>query len=81
LLRARSNTCSGWSISAFWELPTTTGCCPRIADYARPREVLVSEEARLSAGVEEVDFEPIGDVPLKGVSRAVRLHKAVRAAT
>jgi adenylate cyclase len=59
----------------------TVNIAARIADYARPREVLVSEEARLSAGVEEVDFELIGDVPLKGVSRAVRLHKAVRAAT
>ncbi|HWH55404.1 MAG TPA: hypothetical protein VNT04_07470, partial [Gaiellaceae bacterium] len=53
----------------------------RIADYARPREVLVSEEARRSTGGAEVEFQLIGDVPLKGVSRTVRLHKAVRAAT
>jgi class 3 adenylate cyclase len=51
----------------------------RIADYARPNEVLVSEEARRSAGVNGVEFELIGDVSLRGVSNAVRLHKATRA--
>jgi adenylate cyclase len=50
----------------------------RIADYARPHEVLVSEEAKRSAGVAEVAFELVGDVPLKGVSKAVRLHRATR---
>jgi class 3 adenylate cyclase len=50
----------------------------RIANYARPHEVLVSEEAKRSAGLAEVDFELIGDVPLKGVSSSVRLHKATR---
>jgi class 3 adenylate cyclase len=51
----------------------------RIADYARPHEVLVSEEARRTAGVAGVEFELIGDVALKGVSKSVRLHKATRA--
>jgi class 3 adenylate cyclase len=51
----------------------------RIADYARPREVLVSEDAKRSARIADVEFELIGDVPLKGVSNAVRLHKATRA--
>jgi class 3 adenylate cyclase len=50
----------------------------RIANYARPHEVLVSEEAKRSAGLAEVNFELIGDVPLKGVSSSVRLHKATR---
>jgi class 3 adenylate cyclase len=50
----------------------------RIADYARPHEVLVSDEAKRNAGDADVDFELVGDVPLKGVSRAVRLHRAVR---
>jgi adenylate cyclase len=59
----------------------TVNVAARIADYARPREVLVSEEARRSTGGAEVEFQLIGDVPLKGVSRTVRLHKAVRAAT
>jgi adenylate cyclase len=59
----------------------TVNIASRIADYARPHEVLVSEEAKQSAGVTEVEFELVGDVPLKGVSRAVRLHRATRAET
>jgi adenylate cyclase len=57
----------------------TVNIAARIADYARPHEVLVSDEAKQSAGVADVAFELIGDVPLKGVSRSVRLHKATRA--
>ena len=57
----------------------TVNVASRIADYARPHEVLVSEDARRSASVANVEFELIGDVPLKGVSNAVRLHKATRA--
>jgi adenylate cyclase len=57
----------------------TVNIAARIADYARPHEVLVSDAARESCGVDGVEFELIGDVPLKGVSNAVRLHKAVRA--
>jgi adenylate cyclase len=57
----------------------TVNVAARIADYARPHEVLVSDEAKRTAGVADVQFELIGDVPLKGVSRAVRLHKATRA--
>jgi class 3 adenylate cyclase len=51
----------------------------RIADYAKPREVLVSEEAKRNAGVADVEFELVGDVSLKGMSRSVRLHRARRA--
>ena len=58
----------------------TVNIASRIADVAGPNEVLVSEEARRSAGVAHVDFELVGDVPLKGVSRAIRLHRATRAA-
>jgi class 3 adenylate cyclase/DNA-binding transcriptional MerR regulator len=57
----------------------TVNIAARIADYARPHEVLVSEEARRTAGVTGVEFELIGDVALKGVSKSVRLHKATRA--
>jgi class 3 adenylate cyclase len=57
----------------------TVNVAARIADYARPHEVLVSDEARDAATISGVDFELIGDVPLKGVSRPVRLHKAIRA--
>jgi adenylate cyclase len=56
----------------------TVNVAARIADYARPHEVLVSEEARRSADAADVRFELIGDVPLKGVSHAVRLHRATR---
>jgi len=58
---------------------STVNIAARIADYARPHEVLVSEEARRSAGGADVEFELIGEVSLKGVSRSVRLHKATRA--
>jgi adenylate cyclase len=58
----------------------TVNLAARIADYARPREVLVSDEAKRIAAVDEVEFELIGDVSLKGVSRSVRLHKATRKA-
>ncbi|MDQ3876696.1 MAG: hypothetical protein M3322_14315 [Actinomycetota bacterium] len=56
----------------------TVNVAARIADYARPHEVLVAEEAKEAASVAGVEFELIGDVPLKGVSRTVRLHRASR---
>ena len=56
----------------------TVNVAARIADYAKPREVLVSEEARERADEVGIEFELVGDVQLKGVSRPVRLHKAVR---
>ena len=57
----------------------TVNVASRIADYAQPHEVLVSEEARRSADVPEVEFALVGDVVLKGLTRAVRLHRATRA--
>jgi adenylate cyclase len=57
----------------------TVNIAARIADYARPHEVLVSEDARRGAADADVRFELIGDVPLKGVTNAVRLHRATRA--
>jgi adenylate cyclase len=59
----------------------TVNIAARIADYARPHEVLVSDEAKQSAALGGVEFELVGDVPLKGVSSAVRLHRASRAPT
>ena len=58
----------------------TVNVASRIADYAKPHEVLVSEEAMRTADVSEVEFELVGDVMLKGVSKAVRLHRVTRAA-
>jgi class 3 adenylate cyclase len=57
----------------------TVNVAARIADYARPHEVLVSEAARVTCGLDGIEFEEIGDVSLKGLAKAVRLHKAVRA--
>lgn len=58
----------------------TVNVAARIADYAGPREVLVSEEAReAAASADAISFELVGDVALKGIPRPVRLHRAVRA--
>jgi adenylate cyclase len=56
----------------------TVNVASRIADYARPHEVLVSEETRRHAEGADVAFELVGDVPLKGVSKSVRLHRVTR---
>jgi adenylate cyclase len=58
----------------------TVNVAARIADYAGPRQVLVSEQARKAAATADgVAFERMGDVVLKGVPRPVRLYRAVRA--
>jgi adenylate cyclase len=59
----------------------TVNVASRIADYAQPHEVLVSEEAMRNADVPEAEFELVGDVVLKGLTRTVRLHRATRAAS
>jgi adenylate cyclase len=59
----------------------TVNVASRIADYAQPHEVLVSEEALRNADVPEAEFELVGDVMLKGLTRTVRLHRATRAAS
>ncbi len=56
----------------------TVNVAARIADYAGPHEVLVSDAAVTSSGMDEDAFELVGDVPLKGVPSAVRLHRAKR---
>jgi adenylate cyclase len=57
----------------------TVNLASRIAEYARPGEVLVSQEVvDASAGV-DVTFTEIGPVELKGISGVVRLHAAHRA--
>jgi adenylate cyclase len=58
----------------------TVNVAARIADYAGPREVLVSEQAReASATADSIAFELVGDVALKGIPQPVRLHRATRA--
>ena len=50
----------------------------RIADYARPHEVLVTQEVVEAADGAPVSFEEIGPVELKGIKGALRLHTAHR---
>jgi adenylate cyclase len=58
----------------------TVNIAARIAEYARPGEVLVSQEVVDAAGDEPVGFTPIGPVELKGLSGAIQLHRAGREA-
>jgi adenylate cyclase len=51
----------------------------RITDYARPREVLVSETVAESGPAAGSVFEDLGVVELKGIPEPVRLFRAVRA--
>ena len=54
----------------------TVNISARIADYARPGEVLVSQEVVDGSGEVGVAFAEIGPVDLKGVSGPVHLYKA-----
>jgi adenylate cyclase len=56
----------------------TVNIAARIADYARPGEVLVSQEVVDAADGTPVTFTGIGPVELKGVSGTHRLHTAHR---
>jgi adenylate cyclase len=58
----------------------TVNIAARIAEYARPGEVLVSQEVVEAAEGTPVTFTAIGAVELKGVSGPLRLHSAQRAA-
>jgi adenylate cyclase len=57
----------------------TVNIAARIAEYARPGEVLVSQDVVDVAAGTPVTFTGIGAVELKGVSSALRLHSAHRA--
>jgi len=54
----------------------TVNLAARIAEYARPGEVLVSQAVVEAGEIGEVAFTDIGAVELKGVSGAMRLHSA-----
>jgi adenylate cyclase len=56
----------------------TVNIAARIAEYARPGEVLVSQEVVDAAAGAPVTFTEIGPVELKGVSGAPRLYTARR---
>jgi adenylate cyclase len=56
----------------------TVNIAARIADYAGPHEVLASDEVKRQSHVPNVEFEFVGDVLLKGISKPVRLHRVMR---
>jgi adenylate cyclase len=58
----------------------TVNLAARIAEYARPGEVLVSQEVVDAADGGPVTFTEIGPVELKGVPGTLRLHIARRSA-
>ncbi len=55
----------------------TVNVAARIADYARPREVLVSQDVVEAGPLDDVSFELIGDIVLKGLTTPVTLHRAL----
>jgi adenylate cyclase len=57
----------------------TVNVASRIAEYARPGEVLVSQAVVDASRIPEVTFTEIGPVELKGVSGAMQLHAAHQA--
>ena len=59
----------------------TVNAAARIAEYARPGEVLVSQEVVEASDRTVVDFTEIGPVELKGMAGPLRLHVARRALT
>jgi adenylate cyclase len=56
----------------------TVNLAARIAEYARPGEVLVSQEVVDAADAAAVSFVEIGPVELKGIPGTLRLHTAHR---
>jgi class 3 adenylate cyclase len=49
-----------------------------VAEYARPGEVLVTQDVVDAADETSITFTEIGAVELKGVSGTLRLHMAQR---
>jgi adenylate cyclase len=56
----------------------TVNIAARIAEYARPGEVLVSQDVVDQADLEGVEFTGIGPIELKGLSEPLRLSSARR---
>jgi class 3 adenylate cyclase len=56
----------------------TVNQAARIADYARPGEVLVSQAVVDAANLPPAAFSKIGPIELKGVTGTIQLHAAVR---
>jgi adenylate cyclase len=58
----------------------TVNIAARISEYARPGEVLASQEVVDAAELDGVVFTSIGPIELKGVSQPLTLHSVHRAA-
>jgi class 3 adenylate cyclase len=57
---------------------STVNVASRVADYARPREVLVTADVvRRWDGGDQVRFQELGPVPLKNVVDPVELFQAI----
>lgn len=56
----------------------TVNLASRIADFARPGEVVVSQAVVDAAAGAPIDFRAIGPIALKGVAMPMDLHLAVR---
>lgn len=56
----------------------TVNVASRVADYARPNEVLATADAVPVEAAPGVEFTEIGEVALKGVADPVRLYSARR---
>jgi class 3 adenylate cyclase len=57
----------------------TVNIAARISDYARPGEVLLTQETRDLSRSPEITFTEVGAVDLKGIAEPVVLHQAHRA--
>jgi adenylate cyclase len=57
----------------------TVNLTSRIADYARPGEVLVSQAVADASNETGIAFDPVGQVELKGVAGTVQLLRALPA--
>jgi class 3 adenylate cyclase/DNA-binding transcriptional MerR regulator len=57
----------------------TVNVAARIGDYARPGEVLVSEDVATADGADGIRYEPVGPASLKGLTAPITLYTAVRA--
>ena len=57
----------------------TVNVAARIGDYARPGEVLVSEDVAAADGSGAVHYEQVGPVSLKGLAAPVTLYAAAPA--
>jgi adenylate cyclase len=56
----------------------TVNLAARVADHASPGEVLATEEALPVPVPSGLEFEPIEDAELKGVSTRVKLYRVQR---